>query len=50
MTALIIPEGFKVTPEQFDQLALANTNIRLELTANGELIGSMSILQFSSYS
>lgn len=38
MTAITIPQGFKVTPEQFAQLVLANTNIRLELTANGELI------------
>jgi len=38
MTALIIPQGFRVTPEQFEQLAFSNAEIRLELTANGELI------------
>ena len=38
MTALIIPKGFRVTPEQFEQLAFSNAEIRLELTANGELI------------
>jgi len=38
MTALIIPQGFGVTPEQFEQLAFSNAEIRLELTANGELI------------
>ena len=38
MTALIIPKGFRVTPEQFEQLAFSNAEIRLELTANGELV------------
>ena len=38
MPALTIPKGFKVTPEQFDQLAYANTNVRMELTAQGELV------------
>lgn len=38
MTAIIIPKGFKVTPEQFDELALSNTDVRMELTAQGELI------------
>jgi len=38
MTAIIIPKGFKVTPEQFDELAITNTNVRMELTAQGELI------------
>lgn len=38
MTAITIPPGFKVTPEQFDQLAFSNPNLRLELTARGELI------------
>lgn len=36
--AINIPPGFKVTPEQFDRLALSNTDVRLELTAQGELI------------
>ncbi|MDJ0571816.1 MAG: Uma2 family endonuclease [Pleurocapsa sp. MO_192.B19] len=35
---LAIPKGFKVTPEQFEQLADAEQVARLELTANGELI------------
>ncbi|VEP12464.1 conserved hypothetical protein [Hyella patelloides LEGE 07179] len=35
---LTIPKGFKVTPEQFEQLAYAEQVARLELTANGELI------------
>lgn len=38
MTAIIIPKGFRVTPEQFDELAESNTEARLELTAQGELI------------
>lgn len=38
MTAITIPQGFQVTPEQFDELALSNTEVRLELTAQGELI------------
>jgi Uma2 family endonuclease len=38
MTAIIIPNGFKVTPEQFDELAVKNTDVRMELTAQGELI------------
>lgn len=38
MTAITIPPGFKVTPEQFDALAIANTDVRMELTAQGELV------------
>ncbi|MGF1479970.1 MAG: Uma2 family endonuclease [Cyanophyceae cyanobacterium] len=38
MTALTIPQGFTVSPAQFDQLALANDTVRLELTQEGELI------------
>jgi Uma2 family endonuclease len=38
MTAITIPQGFKVTPEQFDELAIANNDVRMELTAQGELI------------
>mgnify|MGYP006277906975 FL=1 len=38
MTAIIIPDGFKVTPRQFDELAESNTEVRMELTAQGELI------------
>lgn len=38
MTAIIIPRGFRVTPEQFDELAESNTEARLELTEQGELI------------
>ncbi|WP_186708994.1 Uma2 family endonuclease [Euhalothece natronophila] len=33
-----IPKGFKVTPEQFDQLAAIDQLSRLELTETGELI------------
>ncbi len=33
-----IPEAFKVTREQFKELAIANHDIRLERTATGELI------------
>jgi Uma2 family endonuclease len=33
-----IPEAFKVTHEQFKELAVANRDIRLERTATGELI------------
>ncbi len=38
MTAITIPKGFKVTPKQFDELAASNTDVRMELTAQGELI------------
>lgn len=35
---IAVPKGFKVTPEQFEQLAYAEQLARLELTKNGELI------------
>ena len=35
---LNIPQGFRITPEQFEQLAEAEQLARLELTENGELI------------
>lgn len=38
MEAIAIPQGFRVTPEQFEQLAYAEQLARLELTENGELI------------
>jgi len=38
MPAIEIPERFQLTPEQFDRLALANETVRLELTAQGELL------------
>jgi len=38
MPAIEIPERFQLTPEQFDCLALANETVRLELTAQGELV------------
>ena len=38
MYQLTIPEKFKIAPEQFDRLAILNDDIRLELTAEGELI------------
>lgn len=38
MTAITIPPGFQVTPQQFDELAASNTDVRMELTAQGELI------------
>jgi Uma2 family endonuclease len=38
MEAIAIPKGFRVTPEQFEQLAYAEPLARLELTATGELI------------
>ncbi|ELR98078.1 Uma2 family endonuclease [Gloeocapsa sp. PCC 73106] len=38
MTTLAIPKGFKVTPQQFEQLVFSNPRLRLELTAQGELI------------
>ena len=38
MTAITIPKGFKVTPRQFDELAYANTDVRMELTSQGDLI------------
>ena len=38
MEAISVPKGFKVTPEQFDQLADAEQLARMELTKEGELI------------
>ena len=38
MEAIAIPKGFKVTPEQFEQLAYAEQLSRMELTRDGELI------------
>ena len=38
MEAIAIPKGFKVTPEQFEQLAYAEQLARMELTKDGELI------------
>ncbi len=35
---LTIPQGFRITPEQFEQLAVAEQLARLELTEHGELI------------
>ena len=37
MEAISIPKGFKVTPEQFEQLAYAEQLARMELTKDGEL-------------
>ena len=36
--AIAIPKAFKVSHEQFQQLAFANRDLRLERTATGELI------------
>ena len=38
MEAISVPKGFKVTPEQFEQLAYAEQLARMELTKDGELI------------
>ena len=38
MEAISIPKGFKVTPEQFEQLAYAEQIARMELTQDRELI------------
>ncbi len=38
MEAITIPKGFRVTPEQFDQLAHTEQLARMELTKDGELI------------
>ncbi|MDJ0531465.1 MAG: Uma2 family endonuclease [Xenococcaceae cyanobacterium MO_207.B15] len=38
MEAIAIPKGFKVTPEQFEQLAQVEQLARMELTKDGELI------------
>ena len=35
---IAIPQTFKVTHEQFQQIALANRDLRLERKATGELI------------
>ncbi|MBW4533881.1 MAG: Uma2 family endonuclease [Pleurocapsa minor HA4230-MV1] len=38
MEAISVPKGFRVTPEQFEQLAYAEQIARMELTKSGELI------------
>ena len=38
MQKIAIPQGFYITPKQFDQLANYEQEARLELTASGELI------------
>ncbi|EAZ91604.1 Uma2 family endonuclease [Crocosphaera chwakensis] len=38
METITIPNGFKITPEQFDQLANIEQLTRMELTQEGELI------------
>ena len=38
METIAIPKGFKITPEQFEQLAYAEQLTRMELTKDGELI------------
>ncbi|MEC4895795.1 MAG: Uma2 family endonuclease [Oscillatoria sp. PMC 1051.18] len=38
MIPVIIPQTLRVTQEQFEQLAIANRDVRLERTATGELI------------
>ena len=38
MEVISVPKGFKVTPEQFEQLAYAEQLGRMELTKDGELI------------
>ena len=38
MEAISVSKGFKVTPEQFEQLAFAQQTARMELTKDGELI------------
>ena len=38
METISVPQGFKVTPEQFEQLAQAEQIARMELTKDGELI------------
>ena len=38
MEVISVPKGFRVTPEQFEQLAYAEQVARMELTQGGELI------------
>ena len=38
MEVISVPKGFRVTPEQFEQLAYAEQVARMELTQSGELI------------
>ncbi len=38
MEAISVPKGFRVTPEQFEQLAHTEQLARMELTKDGELI------------
>ena len=37
-TTITLPQTFKVTHEQFQQIAAVNRELRLERTATGELI------------
>ena len=37
-TTITLPQTFKVTHEQFQQIAAVNRDLRLERTATGELI------------
>ena len=43
MEAISVPKGFKVTPEQFEQLAHAEQTARMELTKDGELAELLEI-------
>jgi Uma2 family endonuclease len=38
METISVPKGFRITPEQFEQLAYAEQLARMELTKDGELI------------
>jgi Uma2 family endonuclease len=38
MEAISVPKGFKVTPDQFEQLAYGEQTARMELSKDGELI------------
>ena len=46
METITIPKGFKITPQQFEQLANTEQLTRMELTKEGELIiASLSLIR-----
>ncbi|ACB53758.1 hypothetical protein cce_4410 [Crocosphaera subtropica ATCC 51142] len=48
METITIPKGFRVTPEQFEQLASAKQIARMELTKEGELIITVESVDHST--
>lgn len=54
MNTIKLPQNFYITPSQFAKLVTANDQVRLELTAEGELVvmpptgGEATHLEFSA--